>query len=260
MNSLKCVVILQEIKWTISLAMVNWKPFTSYEINVFILCFSLIGAYVFSLQSGSQATFPYSLGLYFSSQPLASVQLGSSNHGNEISSQLVVLDLEQNDTIGITCNAQYTTSYVYGNIEYQTFFSGFQLKPRVPPFIWSVFTQNSVSANSQNVPFPIIYINRGGGWNPVKNEYDVIQPGVYYMHITAAVSTSQSCRLELQHNGVAVSSVYISSTSHNGVKVRSAALIKRLNQGDTLWTRVVSGVLYTDNNRLSSFSGFRLFV
>ena len=51
----------------------------------------------------------------------------------------------------------------------------------------------------------------------------------------------------------------MSSTDHNGIKTRSRAIITRLNVGDVLRINLPTGYyLYSNNNRITTFTGFRV--
>ncbi len=67
-------------------------------------------------------------------------------------------------------------------------------------------------------------------------------------------------RMELVINNVIIANVYRSSTDHNGIRTRSRSLVYRLGAGDVARIRVPTGYqLYSADNRLTTFSGFRVY-
>ena len=65
--------------------------------------------------------------------------------------------------------------------------------------------------------------------------------------------------MQLQVNNSTIAAVYMYSTDHNGIKTRSRSIVVRLYEGDTVRVYLPSGYyLYSNDNRITSFTGFRV--
>ena len=217
------------------------------------------GLYVISLKIGSRPTYPLGVGLYVYGAILSSVQLGSNDHQYESLGTTITAELFQGDRLYAGCY-YYSNSYLQGNIKAQTLLTGFLYRPRnFQGYAWSVASVTSVTGPAYPVSLPVQILDRGFGWDKITNTYTVQDSGIYYIHLTAGVNTAQPTRMELQVNTVTLINVYMASTDHNGIKTRSRAIITRLNVGDTLRITLPTGYyLFSNNNRITTFTGFRV--
>ena len=217
------------------------------------------GTYVISLLAGSDPNDELGVGLYVYGSILSSVQLGSTDHQFESLGTTITAELFQYDRLYAGCY-YYSPSYLISDIKAQTLMTGFLYKPRnFRGLSWSVASVASVTGPAYPVAFPVQILDRGFGWDKISNTYVVPEDGVYYIHLTAGVNTAQRTNLELQVNTVTIANVYMSSTDHNGFKTRSRAIIIRLNTGDVLRCNLPTGFfLYSNNNRITMFTGFRV--
>ena len=219
----------------------------------------ITGIYVISLMVGSQPNYPLGVGLYVYGSILSSVQLGSNDHQLESLGTTVTAELFQNDRLYAGCY-YYSPSYLQSDIKAQTLLTGFLYRPRdFLGLAWSVASVATIVGPAYPVSLPVLILDRGFGWDKATNTYTVRENGVYYIHLTAGVYQAQPTRMEFQVNSVILVNVFMSSTDHNGIKTRSRAIITRLNAGDTLRITLPTGYyLYSNNNRITTFSGFRV--
>lgn len=219
------------------------------------------GLYVVSLLAGSQPGLPLAVGLYLNGiqTVITSAQLDSTNHNRESQSQLTSLSFDAGQSFYAGC-FHYNNSYLYGAPNYQTMLSGFLYRAGTVPIVWTVATNDAFLGQVDPIPFPVVLFDRGSGWNPLTNQYSVLQSGTYYLHVTAGVAAFQPMRIELLINGITQADLVSNSTSHDGVKTRSRAIIWRLNRNDVIRLRLPIGYsLYGDNFRITTFTGFLLY-
>ena len=218
------------------------------------------GTYVISLNVGTDQYDKLGLGLYSYGSVITSIQIGSSDHQYESLGKTVITELEEGDHLYAACY-YYSTSYLYSEMRAQTLLTGFLYKPRTfVGYSWSVATVESVVGPQNPVRFEVELVDRGNGWNKNTNTYTVLETGNYYISMTAGVNSAQRTNMQLQiNNGTAIANVYMYSTDHDGIKTRSRAIIVRLYQGDTVRVNLPSGYyLYSNDNRITSFTGFRV--
>ena len=218
------------------------------------------GTYVISLIAGTDLNDKLGLGLYSYGSVITSIQIGSTDHLYESLGKTVITELDAGDHLYAACY-YYSTSYLYSEVRAQTLLTGFLYKPRsFVGYAWSVATVESKTGPQNPVSFEVELVDRGNGWNRNSNTYNVQQTGNYYVSMTAGVDSGQRTNMQLQiNNGTAIANVYMYSTDHNGIKTRSRSIIVRLYEGDTVRVNLPSGYyLYSNDNRITSFTGFRV--
>ena len=218
------------------------------------------GTYVISLSAGSMTGYQIGLGLYSWGAVVTSLQLGSTNHQYESIGKTIVLEQFQGDPICAICY-YYQNSVLYSELHAHTLLTGFLYRPRnFLGLAWSVATTVPVVGPAYPVSFPLEITDIGNGWDRASNKYTVQQSGSYYIHLTAGVDSYQGTSMELQvNNSTTVANVYLTSSDHDGIKTRGRAIILRLNAGDILQVNLPYGYyVYSNGNRISTFSGFRV--
>lgn len=237
---------------------VNVDTHTGYSTSTGQYTVKVEGVYVVSFSLASTAS------SVLTNNSFATLRLGSNiltsvlmlEAGQDMATQTVLVDT----LVGNTLRVSLDNAPAYSDIRYQTSFMGFLYSPaRSLPYAWSVLTENSYTAIDP-VPFDIVLVNKGSGWNSASYIYVVQSPGAYYIHLTTGISPSSQARVELLVNGVVSFNLYRQSTQHADYDSRGRAIILRLVEGDQLRVRVPSGTsLYSDINRPSTFSGFRVY-
>jgi hypothetical protein len=186
------------------------------------------------------------------------LHFGSTNNaGEDTLSKTVVIPV----TAGSSIYTYLNDPPVYSDIRYQTALMGFLYAPRLLlPVSWCVASETTYAGTTDPVPFDVVLTNEGNGWNAITNIFTVPVTGVYYIHMTAGIYYPYPTKMELLVNGVVKANVYRSSVTHNNVDTRSRAIILPLNENDQLKIRIPSGYrLYSDGNRYTIFSGFRIY-
>ena len=217
------------------------------------------GTYVISLIVGTNPTDELGLGLYSYGSVITSIQIGSTDHQYESLGKTIITELNEGDHLYAACY-YYSTSYLYSEMRAQTLLTGFLYQPRsFIGYSWSVATVEAVTGPQTPVRFEVELVDRGNGWNKNTNTYTVLQTGNYYISMTAGVNSAQRTNMQLQINNSTVANVYMYSTDHNGIKTRSRSIIVRLYEGNTVRVNLPSGYyLYSNDNRITSFTGFRV--
>ncbi len=151
---------------------------------------------------------------------------------------------------------------VYSDIRYQTALLGFLYQPiGIVPLSWSVACEQSYVGQVDPVPFDVVFVNQGQGWDIVANTYTVIADGVYYIDITAGMVANFPTKLELLVNGVVQTNILRESSNHNNIDTRSRSIILRLTQNQVVRLRLPTGYrLYSNTARVTKFTGFRLYL
>ncbi len=76
--------------------------------------------------------------------------------------------------------------YIFSDIRYTTSFQGFLYAPTgIIPLSWSVANEQTFTGNLDPVPFDVVFLNQGAGWDIVQNTYRARDAGVYYVQMTA---------------------------------------------------------------------------
>ncbi len=203
-----------------------------------------VGIYTTAYDSFNTITFVY----FFS----------TNNPGPDMTSKTVIFRMEAGTSIYSTLQ----DTPLYSDIRYQTAFLGFLYSPKeLQRVCWCVSTDSVHIGLVEPVPFDIVYINEGNGWNAIINYYTVPLSGVYYIHLAAGIERNYGTNMQLVVNGEIKTNVYRSEAPHNGYDTRSKAVILRLQEGDKLHIRLPSGYrLFSDSNRITTFSGFRIYA
>jgi C1q domain len=154
--------------------------------------------------------------------------------GQDMASQTVLIDAP----LGSNVSVYLYNQPAYSDIRYQTAFMGFLYSPtRSLPYAWSVSTEDTYNPIDP-VPFDIVFVNRGLGWDTGTYRYTVQASGVYYIHLTAGVFyQGDRVKMDLLVNGVASVNVQRTSTQHAYYDTRGRGIILRLNEGDELRVR-----------------------
>ena len=212
-----------------------------------------------SITAGSQPNRQLAMGLYVtdSSTVITVAQLGSTNEDYNLAHQLVIVDLDKDQRLYAGC-LTYSTSYLHSSADYETMLHGFLYKPKLAPLLWSVATSDDFTGYRYPVEFPVSLTNRVGGWNPVRHRYEVVDGGVYYLHITAGSIPYERLQMDILLNGTPILNIYREANEHNGLLMRSRAFIWRLSKDDYL--DVAGYSLIGNSQRITTFSGFRLYV
>jgi len=150
---------------------------------------------------------------------------------------------------------------IYSDIRYTTSFQGFLYNPiGIIPLSWSVANEQIYTGLVDPVPFDVVFLNQGAGWDIVQNTYKVRDAGVFYIQMTAGISNAWPAKMELLLNGLPQANIYRESTSQNNIDTRSRAIILRLITDDELRIRVPANYrLYGNANRVTKFSGCRIY-
>ena len=234
---------------------VNVDTNSGWNVNRYIVPYT--GTWVITFQVGVESGGDSRVELYAPSNVTSLVFYSTNNAGTDTQSKTVVLTISAGSAI-------YTTlvdAPVYSDIRYQTSLMGFYYSPNLlQPISWCVATESSATGLLNPVPFDIVLINEGGGWNIAINVYLVPTSGVYYVHLSAGINLGDDTNMELLVNNVATINVYRSSLSHNGIDNRGRSYILRLQANDQLQIRLPTGFsLFSNANRITMFSGFRIY-
>jgi len=219
------------------------------------------GIYVLNIASGASASMYHTLTLRQSGTSLTQIDFTETSHAAEDTLSKTVLRYANS---GDKFAVELTSGSVYSDIRYLTAFSGFLYLPIGSAVAWSVFRTTGLTNGPLNpVSFEEVFINinaNGGGWNSATNRYTVPLSGVYYVHMTAGFQISTvDTGLFLLLNDSLVMNVMIGTGGRGGYDTRGKSAILRLSQNDDLRFVVPTGfAVFSNANRITSFSGFRL--
>ncbi len=176
----------------------------------------------------------------------------------DMTSTTVIAGINAGNTLAVHVG----TDWVYSDEYQQTALNGFLYSPiNQPAIAWCVSLNYMYVGPWNNLPFKMVQVNHGGGWNVTENMFIAPLAGVYVVWLVGGQLMSNPMELGLVLNKVfAVASVYATATEDDSMHTRS--IIIRLNVGDTLHVRLAADAIaegYTDEV-FTAFSGIRLMA
>ena len=214
------------------------------------------GTWVITFTMGAPTSGDSRVDLYAPSLVTSLYFFSTNNAGPDTLSKTFIITMLEGNAI----YTSLTDTPVYSDIRYQTSLMGFFYNPNFPPITWCVASESQFVVATDPVPFDVVFINEGNGWNTATSQYTVPLAGVYCIQLTAGIVATDATKMELLINGDLAVDVYRSSTSHNGIDTRSRSFILPLQTNDVLRIRLPSGYsLYSNANRITMFSGFRIY-
>ena len=214
------------------------------------------GTWVIAFTTGAPTSGDSRVDLYAPSLVTSLYFFSTNSAGPDTLSKTLIITMLEGNVI-------YTSladTPVYSDIRYQTSLMGFFYNPNFPPITWCVASESQFIVATDPVPFDVVFINEGNGWNTATSQYTVPLAGVYSIISTAGISANTETKMEQLIHGVLEVDKLRSSTSHNGIDTRSRSLILSLQINDVLRVRLLSGYsLYCDTNRKTLFSGCCLY-
>ena len=215
------------------------------------------GTYFFTLNTGSQVSYAHTVYIVIKKREFCMSRMVHGFSGVETISRSAMANLFVGDTVGVNLS---NGGSIYSDIRYQTSFVGFLYEPikNAPKIAWSVHTDRDYTGPIDPLPFFYVIINEGSGWYS-SHRFIVPVAGVYFVNINGQPGNSYYLEMRVLHNGKSVVSLIHGSFNY-GQSSRSRSTIIRLQEGDELRVAIASGAaLLGSTDRISSFSGFRLF-
>ena len=164
----------------------------------------------------------------------------------ETLSTALLINIQKGDRVGL---------YLSGRASYQASLSGFfyHCVNGLSNTAWFVVTNKGHFGIQNPLPFNIVLINQGNGWQNSQQKFVAPFGGLYYIYLTG-YHLEITYQLRVLLNTYTV--VSLQQKFGNGYPTRSSASIVRLNQYDKLSVMQPSGYRSTT----VAFSGFRLFA
>ena len=203
------------------------------------------GVYYLSWSSASVPNFSHQIFLHINGVIHGQTTIwGSLYNGTDVSSQSLMLPLNEGDTVQLYIK----TGITFSNVNYQTSFVGFLYEPvNGQKIAWSLTFSlgiNTTLIGPTNVRFTTILLNEGEAWNDSSGILSIPTAGSYYLKLSGmAYPNAPALNLVLHVNGKPIINVMeISNSSRNQyVNVRSRAVIINLKQGDQLIVHIPAG-------------------
>ena len=216
------------------------------------------GVYFFTFLTGVTANNIISTSLRINGQSFVASRLSNNVHtGAETISRSTLALLYQGDMVSVFLES----GQLYSDIRYQSSFMGFLYSPPsgIPAISWSVHSSKSVCGPIDPVPFDYILVNEGLCWYS-SNRFVTSVEGIFYVNINGMADREGALQMHILHNGVPATALSRAPV-RNGYDTRSRSMIIRLAKDDELRVTIPSNAcLFSDANRRTSFTGFRLFV
>lgn len=244
---------------TIRYDQVNEDTHTAFNVSTGQYVVPVSGPYVLAITASPLSNSTFAITLYSGSSLITTLYMYDTTHNDvDTLGTTALVNLNQDDRI----TTSLSLGPLYSDIRYTTSFQGFLYAPTgIIPLSWSVANEQTYTGLVDPVPFDVVFINQGNGWDIVDNRYRVRDAGVFYIQMTAGLAAGYPTRMELLLNGSPQSSIYRQSNVHNGVDTRTRAMILRLVTDDELRIRLPAGNrLYSNANRVTKFSGFRIYA
>ena len=234
---------------------VNVDTNSGWSTNEYVVPYS--GTWVITFQVGIETGGDSQVDLYAPNLITSLNFYSTNNAGTDTQSKTVILTIDA----GAIIYTSLSNAPVYSDIRYQTSLMGFFYSPKlVQPVSWCVARASSIFGPANPVPFDVVLINQGNGWNIATNVFIVPNTGVYYVHLSAGMNTAADTSMDMLIDKVPIINVYRTSVSHNGIDNRGRSYILALQVNNQLSIRLELGYsLYSNANRITIFSGFRIY-
>ncbi|KAK2154658.1 hypothetical protein LSH36_261g01006, partial [Paralvinella palmiformis] len=140
----------------------------------------------------------------------------------------------------------------------QTSFTAFDLQTFLSSSnqkIFSVARQTGYTTYGE-LPFDDVLVDTGGDWTG--SRYTITKAGLYFFTLSCGVTATNSIRAQVVSatNGV-LAEIWRGSTSNNGEDTLNNVVMADLVEGDYVYINYISGELYSDGDRQTSFAGFQ---
>jgi hypothetical protein len=166
-----------------------------------------------------------------------------------------IVHLDTDDYLALTVR----DTSAYSDLGYQTSLMGFLYSPSAfTPVAWTVILATTRLGPVDPLPFRIVFMNEGNGFNGNSSNFITPQAGLYYVSMTgSSIHDEHPMRLELLHNGVLKATVAFEFFAYLS---RTRAIILRLNVGDELRVRLPANYeVYASGAYAETlFCGFRM--
>ena len=213
------------------------------------------GVYFFHINAGALPEEKVSLGLRGAVE--TSVTRESTAHtGTDTLSRDIIQPVAAGASITLVNEG---TSHLFSDAGRQTSFTAFSLQEFLPESernVFSVSRQSEYSVQGE-LAFREVLVDIGNNWDN-NTRYYVPKDGRYFFVFSCGVKAGQGIRAQITSDAKGVlAEIYRADSNYNGVDTLSTAVMANLEQDDYVFINLVSGEVYSDDQRQVTFGGFR---
>ena len=218
------------------------------------------GVYVFSVSFSVPSGTNNGVYVYVNSAIHQRVLITSTLHNGFImTGKTFAIDFSAGETVYLDSHRP-TNNQLYSDNYYIMSFAGFLYEPlNNPKVIWSVHGNSSISGQNSLLPFDVVSVNVGNGWNKATNRFVVPYAGVYQLHLTATSNYGESIDYRLMWNDVAYVSILSATAVYDRtLNTRSRSVMIEASVGETFYIATTNSTGLSSSKCETSFTGYLL--
>ena len=212
------------------------------------------GVYVFSVSFSRPAGTGERVDVYVNNAIMQRIFIYSNNHnGYFMTGKTLACLLSAGDIVYL----DFLSEQLYSDDYYITSFAGFLYEPlHSQKVIWSVHKTSSTNGQFSPLPFDIVSVNVGNGWNTATNTFVVPYAGIYQLHLTVTSLYLAAVDYRLMWNGVAYVSILSAAAIYDSVTTRSTSIMIQASVSDAFHIATISPTNLFGYNCETSFTGY----
>ena len=212
------------------------------------------GVYVFSVSFSTTAATRAGVVVYVNNVINQRMFIVSTNHNGYImAGKTFAIVLTAGDLVFLESN----NGLLYSDNYYVMSFAGFLYEPlNSRKIIWSVHKNSYSSGQFNPLPFDVVAINEGNGWNNANNKFTVSYAGIYQLHLTSSSKGNGAADYRLMWNDVAYVSILSATQIYDDVITRSRSVMIEASVGDTFYIATTSSTSLYGYNSETTFTGY----
>ena len=225
---------------------------SSYSLSTGYFTPQKSGTYVFHVSSAIPARAYLNLDIRGGWLDADIFRTTSNNNGWDTTSRDVIYTFTQGTQIFLDLNDGSSASELLK----QTSWSAFLLDNVMSPVIAFCAGRNSGTTSTGKVDYTNTLVNVGNAWDLTRDIFTAPRNGIYVFSVSCGLLAHKEVELLIYINSISMFNLLAKDTTHNGTDTVSRTFAVSLSAGNTVYTSLANGGMYSDLANQISFAGF----